>query len=55
MKKELAKSFPSKDFSWIDDILLEEEDEVEGERAKDTPRNWGILKILPPTGFLLIM
>lgn len=36
MKKELAKCFPSKAFSWIDDNLPEEEDEVEGEHVEDT-------------------
>lgn len=31
------KYFPSEDFSWIDGILLEKENEDEGEHAKDTP------------------
>lgn len=41
VKRELVKRFPSKDFSWIDDILLEEkedEDEHEEERIDDIDR-----------------
>lgn len=41
MKKDLVKHFPFENFYWIDDILSEEEDEVEGERVEDTPTNGG--------------
>lgn len=37
VKKELMKHYPYEDFSWIDDILPEEEGEGEGEHVEDTP------------------
>lgn len=40
IKKEVVKKFPSKNFTWIDDIFLEEGDEGEQEeegQAKENP------------------
>lgn len=36
MRKELMKHFPLENFSWIDDILPEEEHKGEKEHAEDT-------------------
>lgn len=41
VKKELVKCFPIEDFTWIDEIFPEEEedDEWEGEQPEDNPTN----------------
>lgn len=38
VKRELAKRFPAKDFSWIDDIFSDEKDVEENENGQDKER-----------------
>lgn len=51
--KELVKHFPFKDFSWIDDILSEEENKSEGGVLKILPLMGGMLEIFSLAEFLL--